>query len=71
MSALKEGADVVGEEQTTGRKETLKQKETLQAWTSKVGKGNTPLGCSGRTALKREQCGVWPESRNSGLNSET
>jgi hypothetical protein len=35
----------------------------LQAQTLKGGKGNTPLSCSGRTALWREQCGVPPKSR--------
>jgi hypothetical protein len=61
-SPLKEGADAAGREQTTGRKETQKQKKTLQAQTSKGGKGDTPLGCSGQTALRREQCGMLPES---------
>jgi hypothetical protein len=46
-SALEEGAYVTGREQTTGRKETPKQKKTLQAQTSKGGKGNTPLCCLG------------------------
>jgi hypothetical protein len=38
-SALKEVADVAGREQAMGRKETLKQKRTLQAQTWKGGKG--------------------------------
>jgi hypothetical protein len=44
-SAFKEVADVAGGEQTTGRKETPKQKKALQAQTSGGGKGNTTLGC--------------------------
>jgi hypothetical protein len=64
MSALKEGADVAGGEQTMGGKKTPKQKNMLQAQTSKEGKGNTPLGCSGQTALRREQCALLPESQN-------
>jgi hypothetical protein len=64
-SALKEGADVVGGEQTAGRKGTLKQKKTLQAQTSKGGQGNTLLDYLGRTALRREQCDGMPNSRNS------
>jgi hypothetical protein len=32
--------------------------------------GDTPLGCSGRTAVKREQCDEIHESRNSGIGSE-
>jgi hypothetical protein len=63
-SALKERAYVEGREQTRGKKETPTQKKTLQAQTSKGGKGNTPLGCSGRTSLRREQCGVPPKSWN-------
>jgi hypothetical protein len=63
-SALKEGADVPSREQKSGRKETLQQKKTLQGQTSKGGKGNTPLGYSGRSALRREQCDVPPESWN-------
>jgi hypothetical protein len=31
---------------------------------------DTPLGYSGRTALRREQCDGLPESRNSGIGSE-
>jgi hypothetical protein len=46
-AAQKEGADVAGREQTTGRKETPKQKKTLQAQTLKGGKDNTPSGCLG------------------------
>jgi hypothetical protein len=42
-SALNEGADVAGREQTTGMKETTKRKKTLKAQTSKGGKGDTPL----------------------------
>jgi hypothetical protein len=57
-SALKEGADVAGIEQTSERKDTQKQKKKLQAQTSKGEKCDTPLGWSGRTALSREQCGV-------------
>jgi hypothetical protein len=34
-SALKEGADVAGRQQTMGKKETPKQKKMLQAQTSK------------------------------------
>jgi hypothetical protein len=31
---------------------------------------DTPLGYSGRTALRREQCDEMAESRNSGIGSE-
>jgi hypothetical protein len=32
--------------------------------------GDTPLGYSGRTGVRREQCDEMPESRNSGIRSE-
>jgi hypothetical protein len=38
MSARKKGENVAGREQATGRKETPKQKKTLQTHTSKGGK---------------------------------
>jgi hypothetical protein len=36
----------------------------------KPSKGKIPLGCSGRTALRREQCSKLSESRNTGVRSE-
>jgi hypothetical protein len=46
-SAFKEGADVAGGEQITGRKKP-KQKIDVARTDLERRKGNTPLGCSGR-----------------------
>jgi hypothetical protein len=51
-SARKNGENVEGREQTTGRKETPKQKNAFRAHIPEGGK------------VRREQCGVPPESRN-------
>jgi hypothetical protein len=33
-------------------------------------KGGTPVGYSGREVLRREQCDMVPESRNSGARTD-
>jgi hypothetical protein len=56
-----EGADVaVGEGSL--RKEPSHKKEMLQAQPSEERNGEAPLGYSGQTALRREQCGVYDEA---------
>jgi hypothetical protein len=68
-SAHKEGAVVV-----VGTAQRKKNPEPQEDATSRaLGRkknGDTPLDCSGRTVLRREQCDEMPESRNSGIESE-
>jgi hypothetical protein len=50
---------------TAGKKPELShRKVTMQAKPSEERKGNTPSGCSGRTALRREQCRVFTPFKN-------
>jgi hypothetical protein len=51
---------------TNKRKHRDRENITLQAQPSKEKKGDIPLGYSRRTALRRAQCDMTPESRNSG-----
>jgi hypothetical protein len=52
-------------EKENQKEETLSQRErvnTLQAQPSEEMNGDIPLGCSGRTTLRREQCDSTPET---------
>jgi hypothetical protein len=56
-AGLKEGADVAVGERKTGRKnEEQDKRKTLQEQPSRKRTEDAPLGYSGRTALRREQC---------------
>jgi hypothetical protein len=59
-AGLKKGGDVAVGELKTGRKKNAKQgkKKMLQEQHLKKSNGDAPLGYSGRTALRREQCDV-------------
>jgi hypothetical protein len=58
-AGLKKGADVADGERKTGRKNAEQgKKKTLEEQHSKKRNGDAPLGYSGRTALRREQCDV-------------
>jgi hypothetical protein len=69
MSVHNEGAvAMVGEWTPQPRKNAQeydrarKKKKTLQAQPSEEMNGDIPLGYSGRTALRREQCDSMPET---------
>jgi hypothetical protein len=66
MSNLKEGVDVVVGERIMGRKKTLSQRKRKCCKHSPREKRNSdaPLGYSGRTALRREQCGIFMPCKN-------
>jgi hypothetical protein len=56
-AGLKKGADEAVGERKTGRKnEEQDRRKTLQEQPSRKRTGDAPLGYSGRTALRREQC---------------
>jgi uncharacterized protein with von Willebrand factor type A (vWA) domain len=49
---------VIIAEETEPQEERGHQPQMLQAQPSEERNGEAPVGCSGRTALKREQCNV-------------
>jgi hypothetical protein len=65
-SALKEGA-VRAVRDLSLQKRTSHKKTSERITLKKEGNGETLVGYSGRTALRREQCDVLPESRNIGF----
>jgi hypothetical protein len=72
-SAHKEGAVAVvtttQKKKTRGNTESRKKRRCKHS-PQKKRNGYTTLGCSGQTALRREQCDGLPESRNSVIRWE-
>jgi hypothetical protein len=48
-------------QEKNNKKKHRAKKKTLQAQPSEEKNGDTPLSYSGRTSLRREQCGVRPK----------
>jgi hypothetical protein len=67
QAGLKEGADV--EWSPRKKPEPSHRKVMLQAQPSEGRKGDTPLGCSERTALRREQCGLFTSCKNCNIET--
>jgi hypothetical protein len=67
-STGKEGAVIVVG--TAQKKNPKPQEDVTNRALGRKMNGDTPLGCSGRTALRREQCDEMHESRDSGIGAE-
>jgi hypothetical protein len=52
-----------------GKRNPEPQDVTIRALGRKTN-GDTPLGCSGQTSIRRAKCDEMPESSNSGIKSE-